>query len=89
MKYLVERTREEIRRYGYKTATRIKVELSKKHDNKTINKLLSLLECKDIKRVEYTNTYVSKYTTRDLFYYNPKQNKTRRKRKTRKAKTKS
>lgn len=88
MNDLVERTREEIRRYGYKTATRIKIELSKKYDAKTIEKILSLLECKDIKRIEYTNTYVSKYTTKDLFYYNPAVNKNRRK-KTRRTKTKS
>jgi len=88
MNDLVEKTREEIRRYGYKTATRIRIELSKKHNTETIDKILSLLECNDIKKVEYTNTYVSKYTTKDLFYYNPKQTKVKRKRKTRRAKTK-
>lgn len=88
MNDLVERTREEIRRYGYKTATRIRIELSKKHNAKVIDNVLSLLECEDISRVEYTNRYVGKYIVRDLFYYNPRANKKKRK-KTRRKKAKS
>jgi hypothetical protein len=75
MDELIERIRQDIRHQGYKTATRIKIELSTKYDNKTIKKILSMLTCYDIRKVEYTNNYVSKYYTKKLFYYNPKRTK--------------
>lgn len=82
MNELVEKTRKEIRRQGYKTATRIKIELSGSYDNKTIKKILSLLECEDIKKVRYSNLYLKQFTMRDMYCYDP--SKPKRKRRTKK-----
>ena len=78
MDELVERTRQEIRRQGYKTETRISIELSKKYDEKTIKKVLSLLECEDIKKVKYSNTYLANFTMKDMYCYDPRKPKRKR-----------
>lgn len=75
MKKILEDVRRDIRRNGYKTATRIKIELGKVTDTDTINKVLSNLECSDIKKIAYTNTYVADHIIKDMYYYNPVKSK--------------
>ena len=77
---LVEKARELVRSRGFKSKIQITLDLMKdKHSAKDIELAIQNLECKDIKRIEYTNTYVAPYKTKDLFYYNPHQGKRQRK----------
>lgn len=79
---LVEKARELVRSRGFKSKIQITLDLMKdKHSAKDIELAIKSLECNDIQKVEYTNTYVAPWKTKELYYYNPHQKK-KRKRKT-------
>lgn len=80
MDELVKQTRQDIRRSGYKTATRIKLELSDL-DKEKVERLLGLIECEDIRKFSYTNIYLANFTKKDIYIYNPNvKKKTKRRR---------
>lgn len=71
--------REEIRRQGFLSANQIAVRFAE--EGLDFAKLIKEIECKDIKKVEYTNTFVLPQKVKDLFYYNPNTPKRKRKKK--------
>jgi len=79
MENKIEQIRSEIRRNGFLSGIQINTRFFE--EGLDFIKLLKLLECEDIKRVEYTNTYVLPQKVKDLFYYNPNNTKKRVKRK--------
>ena len=83
----VEKLRCEIRDSGYLSALQVILRLSKLSpgiSRKNVELILKSLECKDIHKIEYTNSFVSSYRLKDLYYYNPtpKKKPAKRKRKT-------
>lgn len=74
MKKIIKQLQYEIRNNGFLTATQIILRLSK-NDYKTnkhnIELILNSIECKDIHKIKYTNSYIAKYKLKDLYYYNP------------------
>lgn len=87
---LVEKARRLVRDRGFKSAIQITLELmNDKHSVEEITTAISSLECDDIKRIEYTNTYVAPYKTKDLFVYNPHRTKKRGKKRYPKRKKKT
>ena len=65
-----------IKTKGYMSETQIKLELIKnKVLSKDIKKIIRTLLSKDFHKIEYTNSYVSQYTIKVLYFYNPKHKK--------------
>lgn len=84
----VEQIRREIRDNGYLSALQIILRVAQnnpKIDKKGIDSILNSIACKDIHKIEYTNSYISTLKLKDLYYYNPAQKKPQR-RKRRSAK---
>ena len=87
---LVEKARDLVRSRGFKSKIQLTLDLMKdNHSAKDIELAIASLACKDIIRVEYTNTYVAPYKTKELFYYNPHQGKRRRRKTNAKNKKKT
>lgn len=80
----VDRIRNEIKRYGFLSATQIRVRFARKKID--IDKIIRSLECEEIKRIEYTNSFVGPQKVKDLFYYNPNKPKQRKRNANRKRK---
>ena len=74
---VIEKIRNEIRRNGFLSAVQIAVRFTK--DTSDIDKLVSSIECTDIKRAEYANSFIGPNSVKDLFYYNPNKRKVRKK----------
>lgn len=66
----IDYIRREIKRRGYMTATQIKLELIK--DNENEKEIFKEIVGDGIHLMKYTNYFIDKYTTRDMYYYNPK-----------------
>lgn len=66
---------------GYMTATQITLDLSDELNSEEIkNILIQIEEDREFHKIEYTNRYVAPYTTKKMYFYNPKLRKrTRRK----------
>jgi len=64
----LEYIRKIIKLRGYMTRTQIILELKK--NNLKINNFDDIIE-DGFHKIKYTNQYVSEYTTKDLFFYNP------------------
>lgn len=79
MEEKLEEIREEIRRQGFLSASQVIVRFVE--EGLDLAKLIKEIECKDIKRVEYTNTFVLPQKVKDLFYYNPNTPKKKNRRK--------
>ncbi|KKL19175.1 hypothetical protein LCGC14_2468120 [marine sediment metagenome] len=77
-----EQVRREIRNNGYLSALQIMLRVSRsnpKIDKKGMDSILNSIVCKDIHKIEYTNSYVSALKLKDLYYYNPTKKKPQRK----------
>lgn len=84
----IEQMRREIRSNGHLSALQITSRIIKNNPKTSINDIniiLNSIVCKDIHKIEYTNSYVSALKMKYLFYYNPTQKKPQR-RKRRSAK---
>lgn len=70
----VANIRKEIREKGFMSALQIVLRLAGKNpkiNKDQVNMILRSLKCKDILKVQYTNTYVGELKFKDLYYYNP------------------
>lgn len=88
---VLEYIRDEIRHSGYLSSLKIITKLVKydsKISRENVDNILNSIECKDIHKIEYTNSYVASYRLKDLYYYNPKKKKRTTKRRQTKKKTK-
>jgi len=70
----LEQVRRDIRDNGFLSALQIVLRVA--HRNPGISReeldgIMHSILCKDIHRIEYTNSYVSAYKLKDLYYYNP------------------
>jgi hypothetical protein len=80
----IEQIRQTIRDNGYLSALQIILKVVKnnpKVDKKSVSLILRSIPCKDIHKIEYTNSYVSAYRLKDLYYYNPAKKKPQRRKK--------
>lgn len=66
---VIEEIRREIRKNGFLSATQILVRFQ------IDASMIRSLECGDIRRVEYSNSYVGPHKLKDLFYYAPRKKK--------------
>jgi len=84
----VEYVRNEIRNSGFLSNLQIVLRLAKYSpgiSREKLDSILSSILCKDIHKVAYTNSYVSSLKLKDLYYYNPVDEKmAQRKKKTKK-----
>jgi len=72
MNEYIELIRLEIKKQGYLNATQIKLRLSKAGvDEANCKNILDKLVNNEIKKIKYTNFFVSDLVKRDLFYYRP------------------
>ncbi len=72
MKNEIEFIRNKIKENGFLNATKIKIMLIEKNINsKTIEKIIKNIVGSGFYKITYTNIYIEKNTTRELFYYNP------------------
>jgi len=72
----VEHIRQEIREEGFMSAMKLAARIvlrarEKELEGLDYERVLSALPCEDIHVVEYTNSQVSDYRVKDLYYYNP------------------
>lgn len=80
----LEYVRREIRNNGYLSTLQIVLRLTKHKSNinrDEIDLILSTISCKDIHKIAYTNSYVSALKLKCLYYYNPTNKKTSRRKK--------
>ena len=69
------RIRKDIRRNGYVSATKIILDATIQYPNmskKEIYNLLEQIECRDICKIQYTNSYISDTLFKYLYCYKPK-----------------
>ena len=59
----------EIRRRGFMSALQIREEINNRGFTSDKDEVLSLLECEEIKLINYTNEYLKGLVLRKLYYY--------------------
>lgn len=65
----VEFLRNEVRRRGFMSGAQIKSVITERAFISNVDDLLSLIECKDIRTLNYTNQYLKGLVSRKLYYY--------------------
>ena len=72
MKNEIEFVRNKIKEKGFMSETKITLELiQRKNSASKIKRILRAITSQGFHKLKYTNRYVSQYTTKVLFYYNP------------------
>lgn len=67
--------RNDVRKYGFLSAPQVVLKIATYFpgtSEKDIKYVLENLECNDIYKIQYTNSYVSTIKMKDLFYYDPR-----------------
>ena len=71
----VEYLRNEVRRRGFMSGAQLRSVMNYRNFISNKEDLLSLIECKDIRTLNYTNQYLRGLVSRKLYYYIYKKNK--------------
>jgi len=72
-KELIERTRDVIRSFGFRSAVQLAVDLAcLRVESEAIFSIFEQIPCEDIFVVEYANKETADYRRKDLYYYQPK-----------------
>lgn len=70
----VENIRQEIREEGFMASTKLAMLISRRAAEfgvNTIDGVIEMLPCDDIKKTEYANWLTRDYRRKDLYYYSP------------------
>ena len=65
----IEFLRNEVRRRGFMSGAQIRAVITERNFVSNKDDLLSLIECKDIRTLTYTNQYLKGLVSRKLYYY--------------------